>query len=61
MQATLGAEVAVIVGLWFTSLALVITYEPIKEAFSKAHHYLMKFMGAALIFLGIKLAFETRG
>lgn len=60
LQATLGVEVSIIVGVWFTLLALIITYQPIKEMFSKIHFYLMKVMGGALVFLGIKLALATR-
>jgi RhtB (resistance to homoserine/threonine) family protein len=59
-QALLGLEVAVIAGLWFTSLAFLITHKPVKETFAKTHYYLMKIMGGALIFLGVKLAFETK-
>ena len=59
-QALLGLEVAVIVGLWFTSLAFIISYKPIREAFSKAHYYLMKIMGAVLILLGIRLGLQTK-
>ncbi len=59
-QALLGLEVSVIVMMWFTALACVITYQPMKSLFMKAHYYLMKLMGGALIFLGIKLAFETK-
>jgi RhtB (resistance to homoserine/threonine) family protein len=59
-QALLGLEVAVIVMLWFTTLALVITYQPIKSTFMKGHHLIMKLMGGALLLLGVRLAFETR-
>jgi RhtB (resistance to homoserine/threonine) family protein len=60
LQALLGLEVAVVVGVWFTLLAFIISYEPIKKSFSKAHYYLMKLMGGALVLLGIKLAFQTK-
>ena len=60
LQALLGLEVAVIVGVWFTLLAFIISYEPIKKTFAKVHYYLMKLMGGALILLGIKLAFQTK-
>lgn len=60
IQALLGTEVAVIVGLWFVLLTLFITYSPVKNLFSKVHYYLMKIMGGALILLGVKLAFVTR-
>ena len=59
-QAALGLEVALIVMLWFTTLALVVTYQPIKATFMKAHYYIMKAMGGALLLLGIKLALETK-
>jgi len=60
LQMLLGLEVAIIVGLWFISLAFVISYKPIRESFSRAHYYLMKIMGAVLILLGIKLALQTK-
>lgn len=60
IQALLGTEVAVIVGLWFVLLTLLITYSPVKNLFSRVHYYLMKIMGGALILLGVKLAFVTR-
>jgi|SRR3989338_9496001 len=60
IQAALGTEVAVIVGLWFVALTLFITHSPIKHMFSKVHYYLMKVMGGALVLLGVKLAFETK-
>jgi RhtB (resistance to homoserine/threonine) family protein len=59
-QAFLGIEVAVVVGVWFVALAFIISYEPIKNTFEKAHYYLMKFMGVALILLGVRLALETK-
>jgi len=60
LQALLGLEVAIIVGLWFTILVFIISYEPVKKSFSKTHYYLMKIMGGALIVLGIKLAAQTK-
>ena len=60
LQAVLGIEVSLIVMVWFASLSLVITYQPIKLVFMKAHFYLMKIMGGALALLGIKLAFQTQ-
>lgn len=60
IQALLGVEVAVIVGLWFVTLTLLITYTPVKNLFEKMHYYLMKIMGGALVLLGIKLAIETK-
>ena len=60
LQAALGVEVSLMVMIWFTSLALVVTYNPIKSVFIKAHYYLMKLMGGALILLGLKLALETK-
>lgn len=60
IQAMLGVEVSLVVMVWFTTLALVITYQPIKSGCMKAHYYLMKFMGGALVFLGLKLALATK-
>lgn len=59
IQIMLGLEVALIVGIWFIALTLIITYEPTKLLFSKFHYYLMKIMGATLLLLSIKLALTT--
>lgn len=60
IQALLGAEVAVIVGIWFVSLTLLITYAPVKNLFTTFHHYLTKVMGGILVLLGIELALATK-
>lgn len=60
IQGLLGLEVAVIVGVWFCTLSLIITHKTVAQAFSKIHYYLMKLMGGALVLLGIKLAFENK-
>lgn len=60
IQALLGIEVSLIVMVWFVTLSLVITYQPIRTVFMKGHYYVMKAMGGALVFLGIKLAFATK-
>jgi len=60
IQALLGVEVALVVGIWFVTLAFIISYDPIKDRFAKAHYYLMKLMGGALILLGIRLAFVSK-
>ena len=52
-------EVAVVVGVWFMLLSLLITYGPVKGVFKKVHHYVMKVMGGALVLFGIKLAVAT--
>jgi RhtB (resistance to homoserine/threonine) family protein len=60
IQGLLGLEVAVIVGVWFCTLALIITHKTIAKGFHKIHYYLMKLMGGALVLLGIKLVFENK-
>jgi RhtB (resistance to homoserine/threonine) family protein len=59
VQLLIGVEVAVVVGVWFMLLSLLITYGPVKGVFKKVHHYVMKVMGGALILFGIKLAVAT--
>ncbi len=59
VQALIGVEVAVVVGIWFMLLSLFITYGPVKGVFKRVHHYVMKVMGGALILFGIKLAVAT--
>jgi RhtB (resistance to homoserine/threonine) family protein len=60
IQGLLGLEVAVIAGIWFCTLSLIITHETVAKVFRKAHYYLMKVMGGVLVLLGIKLAFENK-
>jgi len=60
VQGLLGLEVAVIVVIWFCTLSLIITHKSVARVFHKAHYYLMKAMGGALVLLGIKLAFENK-
>lgn len=60
LQAALGLEVAAVVMVWFVTLSLIVTYAPIKQTFMKAHAFIMKLMGGALILLGVKLALETK-
>jgi RhtB (resistance to homoserine/threonine) family protein len=60
IQGLLGLEVAIIVGVWFCALSLIITHKTVAKTFHKIHYYLMKLMGGALILLGIKLAFENK-
>lgn len=60
VQGLLGVEVAVIVGIWFCALSLIITHKTVSKVFSKLHYYLMKVMAGALILLGIKLATESK-
>jgi len=60
IQGLLGLEVALIVGVWFCTLSFIITHKTVVKGFHKIHYYLMKLMGCALVFLGIKLAFESK-
>ncbi len=60
IQALLGAEVSLVVMVWFLALSLVITVKPIKALFMKAHYYVMKVMGGVLVLLGLKLALSTK-
>jgi RhtB (resistance to homoserine/threonine) family protein len=60
IQGLLGLEVAIIVGVWFCTLSLIITHKSIAKVFHKAHYYLMKLMGGALVLLGVKLVFANK-
>jgi len=60
VQGLLGLEVAVIVGVWFCTLSLIITHKSVAKVFYKAHYYLMKLMGGALVLLGVKLVFANK-
>lgn len=60
VQGLYGAEIAVIVYLWFTALTFVLTMPVAKKVFSRLQRYVAKVMGGALIFLGIKVALAAR-
>lgn len=59
VQGMYGVEVALVVGIWFSALALFLTMTPIRSKFSRIQYYLSKVMGGMLIAFGIKLALQS--
>ena len=52
-----GLEIALIHCLWFSWLAIMITYQPVKAKLDKVQHYVVKAMGMVLIGFGARIAF----
>ncbi|MBI4093590.1 LysE family transporter [Candidatus Kaiserbacteria bacterium] len=58
VQAAYGIEVALIVALWFVTLAVLLTMPAVRSGIGKAQSHVMKIMGVVLVGLGIKVAFS---
>ena len=58
LQSLYGVEAALIVFAWFAARALMLTHARIKQAVGRFQARVLKIMGAALILLGIKVAFS---
>lgn len=59
IQLLYGIEAVIIVTVWFVVLAWFLSQGAIKERISGIQHYFEKIMGAALIALGLKVAFSS--
>ncbi len=59
LQSLYGIEAAFIVFTWFAILATMLLYSRIKNVIGTFQTRMLKVMGAALILLGVSLAFET--
>lgn len=60
VQSVYGFEAAAIVFAWFAVLAIALSYSKIKQVLGKFQSRILKVMGAALILLGARLAFERQ-
>lgn len=60
IQGLYGVEAALIVGVWFVGLTFMLTHSAIRPHISHMQTAVLKVMGAALILLGVRLAFEHR-
>ncbi len=60
IQVAYGIEVAFIVGTWFVALSILLTVPFVQHNVGAIQAKLMKVMGAALILLGVKVAFSHR-
>ncbi len=59
VQSLYGVEAAVIVSTWFAILAILLTLPKIKASLGKFQSKMLTVMGAALLLLGARLAFES--
>lgn len=55
-----GLEVAVLVGIWFTSLTFFLNIAVFKSALSRSLHRIEQAMGAVLVLLATKVVLEHR-
>ncbi len=55
-----GGTCVVMTFIWFSIVALFLTHPSLKAAFLKASHWIDRICGAALIGLGLKLAFTSK-
>lgn len=60
IQALYGLEAAIVVGAWFVALTFMLTFSPIRTRIATIQTTVLKIMGAALIALGVKLAFARQ-
>ncbi len=56
VKAFMGVEMAVATALWFSLVALLVSHRSIRSRINRFQHYIERFMGAVLVFFGIKLA-----
>lgn len=60
VQAGYGLYMALATGVWFCALSLMLTQPRVRQGFTRFGHWSERLMGAALIALGIRLAFSGR-
>ncbi|HEY4501490.1 MAG TPA: LysE family transporter [Candidatus Paceibacterota bacterium] len=60
LQSLYGIEAAIIVSVWFSLLAVILSYSAIRNVFGKFQTRMLQIMGVALILLGIRLAFSKQ-
>jgi len=54
-----GVEAVTVIGLWFVVLAVVLTFPLMRALIGKVQQRVLKFMGAALLLLGVKVALSS--
>lgn len=59
LQAGYGLWMAVMTAIWFSLVSVIFTQEPVRRAFLRLGHWFERAMGAVLLGLGVRLAFET--
>lgn len=58
IKLVMGLEMTVVTALWFGLLSYIISHPLVRRRFAKIQHPLERFMGGALVLLGIKVAFS---
>ncbi len=56
MKIIMGIEMSVVTFLWFSFLSYIVSHRLVRQRFAKVQHPIERFMGGALILLGIKVA-----
>lgn len=59
VQSLYGIEAATVVFIWFCSLVFILNYPFVKKSLGQFQSRILKVMGAALLLLGVRLAFAT--
>jgi RhtB (resistance to homoserine/threonine) family protein len=54
-----GVEAVTVIGLWFVVLAVILTFPAVRTVISHVQKRILKFMGAALLLLGVKVALTS--
>ena len=60
IQAFYGVYMAFATALWFSGISMVFGNSRVRNLFSKVGHWFERFMGGALLLLGIKLAITSQ-
>jgi threonine/homoserine/homoserine lactone efflux protein len=60
IQAFYGVYMAFATALWFSCISLVFGSSRVRIIFSKVGHWFERFMGGALLLLGLKLAITSQ-
>ncbi len=55
----MSAEMSIVTALWFMFIAFIFSHHVLKNRIQKVQHIAERFIGIALIFLGLKVAFST--
>lgn len=58
IKLVMGLEMTLVTVLWFTLVSFVLSHRLVRERFLKVQHRVEQIMGAALVVLGLKVAFS---
>ena len=60
VQLFYGVYMAFATALWFSGISLLFGQDRVRNLFSKVGHWFERFMGGALLLLGLKLAITSQ-